>query len=263
MDVVGLVSGGKDSIYNLIECVRRGHHVVALANLYPAPTGGAALASRVERADSSAALSAALVPAAAAHVGATEAAPPAQEEELPQELDSYMFQTVGHTAIAAMAEAMALPLVRRQTAGRALHNGLQYPAAGAAGAEPPGSDRGAPGDGAGPAARDEVEDLYDLLADVKRAHPSVAGVSCGAILSTYQRLRVEAVCARVGLLCHAFLWQREQAGLLQDMIDARVDAVLVKVAAAGLSTRMLGRGIAALQPALLKAVRGLGPRATV
>jgi diphthine-ammonia ligase len=35
MKVVGLVSGGKDSIYNLMKCVKHGHHIVALANLRP------------------------------------------------------------------------------------------------------------------------------------------------------------------------------------------------------------------------------------
>lgn len=35
MKVVALISGGKDSCYNLIECVRYGHEIVALANLLP------------------------------------------------------------------------------------------------------------------------------------------------------------------------------------------------------------------------------------
>ena len=32
-------SGGKDSCYNLIECVREGHDIVALGNLKPAEKG--------------------------------------------------------------------------------------------------------------------------------------------------------------------------------------------------------------------------------
>ena len=35
MRVVALVSGGKDSCYNMIQCVREGHTIVALANLHP------------------------------------------------------------------------------------------------------------------------------------------------------------------------------------------------------------------------------------
>lgn len=32
-------SGGKDSCYNLIECAREGHEIVALGNLKPAQKG--------------------------------------------------------------------------------------------------------------------------------------------------------------------------------------------------------------------------------
>lgn len=35
MKVVALVSGGKDSCYAMMECVRWGHEVVALAHLHP------------------------------------------------------------------------------------------------------------------------------------------------------------------------------------------------------------------------------------
>ena len=38
MRVVALVSGGKDSCYNMIQCVREGHAIVALANLHPPQT---------------------------------------------------------------------------------------------------------------------------------------------------------------------------------------------------------------------------------
>ena len=36
MKVVALISGGKDSTFNMMECVRHGHEIVALANLHPA-----------------------------------------------------------------------------------------------------------------------------------------------------------------------------------------------------------------------------------
>ena len=43
-------------------------------------------------------------------------------------------------------------------------------------------------------AGDEVEDLLDLLAYAKHKMPQLQAVSCGAIASDYQRLRVEQVC---------------------------------------------------------------------
>ena len=35
MKVAALLSGGKDSCYNMIECVRHGHQIVCLVNLCP------------------------------------------------------------------------------------------------------------------------------------------------------------------------------------------------------------------------------------
>ncbi|KAG7224110.1 hypothetical protein INR49_019845, partial [Caranx melampygus] len=100
MKVVALISGGKDSCYNMMQCVAAGHRIVALANLRPAHT---------------------------------------------DELDSYMYQTVGHQAIDLYAEAMDLPLYRRTIQGSSLDTSRNYSKT----------------DG------DEVEDLYKLLHLVK------------------------------------------------------------------------------------------------
>lgn len=82
MKVVGLLSGGKDSCYNLIHCVQQGHELVALATL----------------------------------------APPGSKDEL----DSYMYQTVGHDAVHLVAEAMQLPLYRREISGTAIDQRSEY-----------------------------------------------------------------------------------------------------------------------------------------
>ena len=55
---------------------------------------------------------------------------------------------------------------------------------------------------------DEVEDLFELLSMVKEQYPDVQAVASGAILSNYQRLRVENVCQRLGLISLAYLWNR-------------------------------------------------------
>ncbi len=34
MKVFALISGGKDSIYNIHQCIKNGHDIVALGNLY-------------------------------------------------------------------------------------------------------------------------------------------------------------------------------------------------------------------------------------
>lgn len=51
----------------------------------------------------------------------------------------------------------------------------------------------------------------------------------GAILSDYQRVRVENVCSRLNLISLAYLWRRDQTELLQEMIDCQVHAIIIKV----------------------------------
>lgn len=46
-------------------------------------------------------------------------------------------------------------------------------------------------------------------------------------------------CCRLGLVSLAYLWQRDQADLLREMIDAGVKAVLIKVASMGIQENNL------------------------
>ncbi|POY72917.1 hypothetical protein BMF94_4078 [Rhodotorula taiwanensis] len=195
MKVVGLLSGGKDSVYNLVHCVVQGHEPVAVASLGP-PEGK-------------------------------------------DELDSYMYQTVGHSGLAVLAQALDLPFFVRTITGTAVNQRGEY------------GSRTAKGKGKED-ADDETEDLYELLKSVKEAMPDVQGVSVGAILSNYQRVRVEHVCARLGLTPLAYLWERSQPQLLAEMIAAGMESVLVKVAGAGLQVKHLGQSLAQMQPTLHK-----------
>ena len=65
---------------------------------------------------------------------------------------------------------------------------------------------------------DEVEDMFILSSEVKRQIPDISAVSSGAIASDYQRLRVESVCSRLGLVSLAYLWKQEQSLLLEEMV---------------------------------------------
>uniref|UniRef100_A0A8C5QX08 Diphthine--ammonia ligase n=1 Tax=Leptobrachium leishanense TaxID=445787 RepID=A0A8C5QX08_9ANUR len=180
-------SGGKDSCYNMMQCVAAGHEIVALANLKPPESQG-------------------------------------------DELDSYMYQTVGHQALELYAEAMELPLYRASLQGTSLDLGRTYT----------------------PQAGDEVEDLYHLLKLVKEKE-SVDSVSVGAILSDYQRVRVENVCQRLGLQPFAFLWRQKQENLLDEMISCGLQAILIKVAAFGLDPdKHLGKTLQEMRPHLHK-----------
>ncbi|GBE79662.1 Diphthine--ammonia ligase [Sparassis crispa] len=194
MKYVALLSGGKDSCYNLLHCFRNGHELVAAASLGP--------------------------------------------EHGKEELDSYLYQTVGQDAIEFVARSLDVPLYRRVISGAALQQGLEY------GGRNPAESEGISGD--------ETEDLYALLSTVKESLPEIQGVSVGAILSNYQRVRVEHVCRRLRLTPLCYLWQRDQAELLSEMIEAGMDAILIKVAGIGLTVKHLGRSLAEMQPTLMK-----------
>lgn len=34
MKVLALISGGKDSIFNIVKCMEEGHQIIALGNMY-------------------------------------------------------------------------------------------------------------------------------------------------------------------------------------------------------------------------------------
>lgn len=81
-----------------------------------------------------------------------------------------MYQTVGHMGIEKLAEAMGVPLYRRETKGLSNQTGKNYV----------------------PTDNDEVEDLYNLL-KLTKDEKNIEAVAVGAIFSDYQRVRVENV----------------------------------------------------------------------
>lgn len=105
MQVVALVSGGKDSCYAMMECVRYGHEIAVLAHLHP----------------------------------------PLELSPEDAEIDSFMYQSVGHNVVSMIAESMELPLVTETIIGTAVTQEIDYRVT---------------TDG------DEVEDLYRLLENV-------------------------------------------------------------------------------------------------
>lgn len=187
MKVVGLLSGGKDSCFNIIKCIEYGHELVCLANLAP-PT-----------------------------------------DITGEEMNSFMYQTSGTSAIDYQAQCFEVPLIRHIIGGKSLIQSMGY----------------------NRTEGDEVEDLYLLLLKVKNLYPDIEGVSCGAILSNYQRNRVENICKRLALTPISFLWQRNQEQLLDEMISNGVDAILVKVAGVGLDPyKHLGKKLSQMRTLL-------------
>ncbi|CAA9962368.1 ATP-bind-4 multi-domain protein [Pyrenophora teres f. maculata] len=195
LNVVALISGGKDSLFSILHCQANGHTIVALANLHPAPATG-------------------------------------DDDDDNEDINSYMYQTVGHSVIPLYGEALGIPLYRQEIAGTAVDSSRDYAA---------DSQK---------QEKDETEDLVPLLRKVMEAHPEVNAVSTGAILSTYQRTRVESVALRLGLTPLSYLWQYPllppytQSSLLHDMTAVGQKAIIIKTASGGLDEDFLGLDVA-------------------
>jgi diphthine-ammonia ligase len=101
MEFIALISGGKDSILSAILSVKKGHKLIAMANLYP--TGSV------------------------------------------EDSDSFMYQTIGHSAVPLLAQAAGLPIFRKKIEGAAVCSSKSYT----------------------PIDNDEVEDMFRLLVEVK------------------------------------------------------------------------------------------------
>lgn len=225
LNVIALVSGGKDSLYSILHCIRNGHKVVALANLYPKQT-------KTTAPDDS-----------------HDAHEDGDEEE--EDIDSFMYQTIGHSVIPLYETALQIPLYRGAITGGAVDTSRVYRNTATAHQQ---NDRAGQGEEDG----DETESLIPLLRSVKEAHPEANAVSAGAILSTYQRTRIEDVAARLHLVPLAWLWQYPvlpppverkdgsalsaniaDAGLLEDMAAVGCSARIIKVASGGLDDTFL------------------------
>ncbi|KAF2176711.1 hypothetical protein K469DRAFT_399013 [Zopfia rhizophila CBS 207.26] len=193
LKVIALISGGKDSLFSILHCLANGHEVVALANLHP-PL-------------------------------------PSNPSEEGEDINSYMYQTVGHSIIPLYENALGIPLYRQEILGSTINMERDYTAP-------------------SHISSDETESLIPLLKKVTEAHPEVNAISTGAILSTYQRTRVESIALRLGLTPLSYLWQYpslppySQPALLYDMAAVGQDARIIKVASGGLDESFLWENVA-------------------
>lgn len=91
----------------------------------------------------------------------------------------------------------------------------------------------------------------------QETHPEVTALASGAILSNYQRLRIEHVCQRLGLVSISYLWQASQLLLLERMLACGMEVILVKVAGVGLGIDLVGKNLREVMPLLRRLVSSL------
>jgi predicted ATP pyrophosphatase (TIGR00289 family) len=124
---------------------------------------------------------------------------------MPQRPDSWMFHYPNIHLADFFAEAVGIPLVKGETSG---------------------------------VKETELEDLKRLLANLQ-----VRGVVTGAIMSQYQKKRIDRICQELNLKSIAPLWHENPQKLLLEMVNLNFEVLIVGVYAYGFDVTWLGRKI--------------------
>ena len=123
----------------------------------------------------------------------------------PEKRDSWMFHSINIHLTEKLAEAIDIPLIKKQTKGE---------------------------------KEEELEDLKDILKDLK-----IDGVISGAIASEYQRTRIEKICNELRIKSFTPIWHKNQELILRDQICAGFKIIIVGVFAHGFDKTWLGKTI--------------------
>jgi len=124
---------------------------------------------------------------------------------VPQRADSWMFHYPNIHMADLFAEAVGIPHIAAETSGE---------------------------------KEAELIDLKQVLAGL-----SVDGVVSGSISSQYQKARVDRICRELGLKHIAPLWHVDPMKLLREMVELKMEAIIVGVYAYGFTSDWLGRKI--------------------
>ncbi|MBM3309366.1 MAG: TIGR00289 family protein [Candidatus Altiarchaeales archaeon] len=124
---------------------------------------------------------------------------------IPERDDSYMFHKPCIEHVRMQAKAIGIPLIQENVSG---------------------------------VKEKEVRELEDILASLH-----VDGIVSGAVASEYQKTRIDSICEKLGLKSYAPLWGVNQEKVLEDIINAGFEVIIVGIAAEGLSEKWLGRKI--------------------
>ncbi len=90
---------------------------------------------------------------------------------------------------------------------------------------------------------EKEKELEDLIAAIKPIIGEIDAVISGAVLSRYQKDRIDAVCKELGVKSITPLWHKNEERLLREEIDAGFEIIITGVATAGMDESWLGRKI--------------------
>ncbi len=122
---------------------------------------------------------------------------------IPHREDSWMFHYPNVHLTDLFAKACGIPLIKAETSG---------------------------------VKERELEDLKRTLIDL-----DIDGIVSGAVRSTYQKSRIDRICAEIGLKSIAPLWGEDQKALMEELIFKDFNVIFTGVCAYGLDRSWLGR----------------------
>jgi len=126
---------------------------------------------------------------------------------VPDSLESYLFHFPNIFWTALQAQAIGLPIIKRQVTG---------------------------------IGEVESKDLEKSIMISKRDY-QIEGIISGGIASNYQKTRFDKVCDRIGLKHFAPIWLIEPELYMKKIIESGFHTMIVGVAAEGLDQNWLGR----------------------
>jgi diphthine-ammonia ligase len=123
--------------------------------------------------------------------------------------ESYMFHTPNIDITSLQAQALNLPLLRKETKG------------------------------------EKEKELEDLETAVKTAIDEfkIEGLVTGAIESVYQSKRIQRICDKLGIKCISPLWKKNQKDLLEELIANGYKVIISGIFAYPLDASWLGKKI--------------------
>ena len=92
---------------------------------------------------------------------------------------------------------------------------------------------------------EKEKELKDLKKAIKKAikEYKIEGIVTGAVRSEYQASRIQKICDDLKIKCINPLWQKDQIGLLKEIVKEKFEVVIVGVGAYPLDKSWLGRKI--------------------
>ncbi len=139
--------------------------------------------------------------------------------------ESYMFHTPNIKITKLQAECMGTPIILEETKG------------------------------------EKEKELEDLEKAIKKAIEkyNIKGIVSGAIMSTYQAIRIQKICDKLGLWCFNPLWLMDPVMVLNKVEENNIHAIISGVAGYPLTKDLLGENIINVKKRLISLKNYINP----